>query len=99
MTQVTARREGGDYTLVMEGHATGSPQVCAGASSIASSLKNYLRNEKNVVVHQIVEGSGRFEARFSGAEAAEAAWKMAVIGLISLSKAAPEIVKVDVKIS
>lgn len=96
MTQVTARREGGDYMLVMEGHATGAPLVCAGASSIAASLKNYLRNEENVVLHQLVEEAGRFEARFSGQTAAEAVWKMAVMGLLSLQMAAPDAVEVKI---
>lgn len=96
MTRIYCAHNKGRYSLRAEGHATGSREACSGVSAITNALMLYAVNEVSHVstIHTMEEEDGRFCLRFSGDEQAGAAWKMAVMGLVSISRSYPEQVRV-----
>ena len=60
-------RAGGDYlSLHMDGHATGSPAVCAGASALACTLAGWLdRHGAECTIENTADGV-RATVRFGG---------------------------------
>lgn len=96
MTKIYCAQNKDRYSLRAEGHATGSQEACSGVSAITNALLLYAINEPDHVrvIHTREEEAGHFCLRFSGDETAGAAWKMAVMGLISISMAYPEQVAV-----
>lgn len=96
MTKIYCAQNKDRYSLRAEGHATGSQEACSGVSAITNALLLYAINEIDHVrvIHTMEEEAGHFCLRFSGDETAGAAWKMAVMGLISISMAYPEQVAV-----
>lgn len=96
MTKIYCAKNKGRYSLRAEGHATGSQEACSGISAITNALILYAVNEVSHVytIHTMEEEDGHFCLRFTGDDQAGAAWKMAVMGLISISKTYPEQVQV-----
>lgn len=96
MTKIYCAHSGTRYSIRAEGHATGSQEACSGVSAITNALLLYAINDTEHVrvIHTREEDAGHFCLRFSGDETAGAAWKMAVMGLISISMAYPEQVAV-----
>lgn len=96
MTKIYCAHSGTRYSIRAEGHATGSQEACSGVSAITNALLLYAINDTDHVrvIHTREEEAGHFCLRFSGDETAGAAWKMAVMGLISISMAYPEQVAV-----
>ena len=92
MTKVDCAHGGTRDSIGAEGHATGSQEACSGISAITNALLLYAINETDhvSVIHTREEEVGHFCLRFSGDETAGAAWKMAVMGLVSISKAYPQ---------
>lgn len=96
MTKIYCASNGDRYSIRADGHATGSKEACSGISAITNALMLYAVNEVSHVstIHTMEEEYGHFCLRFSGDDQAGAAWKMAVMGIISISKTYPEQVQV-----
>lgn len=99
MINITVNRNNDEYKLSMIGHAnfsTGNDIVCAGASAIAYSLIGFLGN--NADGTDITEKSGNLNIVCRNADPKiEAAFEMAVIGLLQLELTYPKNVSVDIK--
>ncbi len=88
------------YFLRAVGHAEGSPEVCAAVSSIVYALAGYLENAKALNTAEVYDQkleSGDVEIYFGGDDTARAVFEMAVIGIMQIAKAHPELVQVDLK--
>lgn len=96
MTKIYCAQNKERYSLRAEGHATGSQEACSGISAITNALMLYAVNEVSHVstIHTREEEDGHFCLRFTGDDQAGAAWKMAVMGLVSISKAYPQQVEI-----
>lgn len=101
MVRVTCRHSEKAYAITALGHAGYSSQgndiVCAGVSAIIYALLGFLNNapdkEKNLRAHA---ESGETCIFWSGKSVeVEAAFQMAVIGLLQISSAYPEHIQVD----
>lgn len=98
MTQVYAELEGGRCLLVLDGHATGSPEVCAAISSLVYALAGYLTNagrDGYAEVYSMELVAGRVRLHCHGNDEVTGACKMAIIGLRQLEKQYPELLQVD----
>lgn len=87
MTRVTLKEDGGRYSVVCEGHATGSCEVCAAVSTLVYALLGYLKNADDVVVEKSELAGGYAEIEFSGGERARVAFGMVSIGFLQLERA------------
>ena len=100
MTQVYAELEGGRCLLALDGHATGSPEMCAAISGIVYALAGYLSNGERdgfaEVYHMELE-SGRVRIHCRGDDRVTAACEMAIIGLGQLGKARPDLIQMDLQ--
>lgn len=89
----------GTFRLVLNGHATGYPEVCAAVSCLAYTLAGFLTNaeaagDADVEALVLEPGCVRIHAR--GGARAEAAWEMTTIGLRQLAQRYPQGVQVDI---
>lgn len=98
MTSVYAERDGRRCILCAQGHATGSPEVCAAVSGILYALAGYLTNAQEArgleLRHYTME-SGDVLLDFNRDDGAVAAFEMAVIGLKQVEKAYPEYLSIS----
>ena len=93
MTKGYAARADGECCLTLQGHATGSVEVCAAISGIVYALAGYLKNaarKRCVQIDEMALHSGEVSIRFTGGQAENGAFEMAVIGLLQLEKQYPE---------
>lgn len=97
MTRVYAERDGNRYTIYANGHATGSPEVCAAISGLLYALAGYVRNASDGSTLSYDERleSGNVQLHFRGGEGAGGAFDMAVIGLKQIEAKYPELVSVE----
>lgn len=98
MTQIYAERDGRRCILSARGHATGSVEACAAISGILYALAGYMANaaqERYVEFYTWEVESGEVTMDFNGDEGTDAAFEMAVIGLLQVAKAHPEQVCVE----
>lgn len=94
MTRVTAKSTNGRYYIKAEGHATGSPAVCAGVSAIIYALAGYLGNSESIRCEEVNLSDGNAELEFYGGDDAEAVYLMSVIGLMQIEEQYPEYIEV-----
>lgn len=97
MTSVYAERDGNRYTIAAQGHATGSPEVCAAISGILYALAGYVRNADDgstLAYYERLE-SGIVDLSFRGGPGAEGAFDMAVIGLKQIEAQYPDFLRVE----
>lgn len=85
MTRVTLKEDGGRYSVICEGHATGSVEVCAAVSTLVYTLLGYLKNADGVAVENAELADGYAEIEFSGGECAKAAYELICIGFLQLA--------------
>ena len=95
MTKVTVSSDNGRYYIRAEGHATGSPTVCAAVSGIIYALAGYLSNNSEAVVSEVKINDAYAEIEFFGSDEAEAVYLMTVIGLMQIAEAHPEYIEVE----
>lgn len=97
MTRVYAERDGNRYTICANGHATGSPEVCAAISGLLYALAGYVRNasDGSTLAYDERLESGNVQLHFRGGEGAGGAFDMAVIGLKQIEAKYPELVSVE----
>lgn len=99
MTSVYAETNGRYCLLSIQGHATGSEQVCAAVSGLVYALAGYLvnaANEQRALLYQERLESGDVLLEFSGDDRASAAFEMTVIGLRQIEKQFPDMVTVEI---
>ena len=99
MTQVYAELEGGRCLLDVEGHATGSPEVCAAVSGIVYALAGYVANAErdgHGEIYSMRMDSGRALLHVHGDDRVCGACEMALIGLMQIAKQHPEHINVNV---
>ncbi|MEA4934256.1 MAG: ribosomal-processing cysteine protease Prp [Lawsonibacter sp.] len=98
MTRIYAEAEGGRYLLNLDGHATGSPEVCAAVSGLVYALAGYVTNAERdgfATVYHMETESGKAVLHCHGDRRVEAAYDMAIIGLQQIEKQYPQLVKVE----
>ena len=98
MTSAYVELEGGRCLLALDGHATGSPEMCAAISGIVYALAGYLANAERdgfAEVYRMELESGKVRIHCHGDDRVTAACEMAIIGLRQLEQAHPELVHVE----
>ena len=98
MTEVCIHIDKGGYLLRADGHATGKPNVCAAISGIVYALAGYLENAEGHARARVTEftpGRGYAYLYCRGDMCAEAAYRMAAIGLLQIAEKYPR--HLDVK--
>ena len=98
MTTVYAELEGGRCLLALDGHATGSPPVCAAISGLVYALAGYLLNAEQDgygQVYRLELESGKVRIHCHGDDRVVAACETAIIGLRQLEQTYPELVHVE----
>lgn len=97
MTAVTARITGPVKELTADGHATGSAQVCAGISALLYALLGWLTNAGDAEIDEAEMEPGHAHiVSLGGGDATEAAWDMAVIGLLQIEQQYPDYITVRI---
>lgn len=81
------REDKGRYSVICEGHATGSVETCAAVSTLVYTLLGYLKNASGVAVENEVIADGYAEIEFSGGECARVAYELISIGFLQLAQA------------
>ena len=94
MTRVTLKEDGRRYSVICEGHATGSVEVCAAVSTLVYTLLGYLKNADGVAVENAELADGYAEIEFSGGECARVAFDLICIGFLQLAMAKGEHVEI-----
>ncbi len=94
MTRVTLREDNGRYSVICEGHATGSCEVCAAVSTLVYTLLGYLKNVDGVALENEEIADGYAEIEFSGGECAKVAFELIRIGFLQLAMAKGEHVEI-----
>lgn len=97
MTNVYAERDGDSYLISIQGHATGSEQVCAAVSSIAYMLAGYLINAEaakklTANIHDLTDAS--VVVRFVGGVEANTIYNAVVIGLKQIANSYNDYIKI-----
>lgn len=90
MTRAYAERDGDRFSLSLEGHATGSVEVCAAVSCLIYSLAGYIRSSPGAAVECLELASGKAVLAFRGGAEAKGAFEAAVVGLLQLAAQYPE---------
>lgn len=98
MTSVYAQRSGNRCILSAQGHATGSPEVCAAVSGILYALAGYLANairERYIEFYGNRMESGNVLLDFNGDDCTAVAFEMAVVGLQQIAQEHPKFLRVE----
>lgn len=91
------------YSVVLDGHATGSPEVCAGISALVYSLEGFLReHEENLFLHSAkLDQEGwayiMFELEDHPSNRIKGAFELFTIGLLQIQETYPEFCEVKIK--
>lgn len=96
MTKVYYEERGKRHRLFVQGHATGSEAACAGISAILYALEGYLALNETARLREVRMKSAEVVLDYEGGEDVETAYEMAVVGLVRLSTAYPEQIRVEV---
>lgn len=97
MTRVTLKEDGGRYSVVCEGHAVGSCEVCAAVSTLVYTLLGYLKNADGVAVENAELADGYAEIEFLGGENARAAYDLICIGFLQLEQSSAKFIEIFLK--
>lgn len=89
------------YSLIFDGHSTGSAEVCAGISALMYSLEGYLRNnESDLFIHSAkVDKPGWAYIMFELEDPAKnikGAFELVVIGLLQIQESYPDYCKINI---
>lgn len=95
MTKVYLEQSGKRYFVSSQGHATGSPEVCAAASCLVYTLAGWLHNsDAQVQKEQLGDGSAMLV--FSGGDNVEAVFDAICVGFLQLQQEHPEYISAQV---
>jgi len=103
VTRVRLTQEPGrHYALTCEGHATGSPEVCAAISCLAGSLEGWVENSPSADVQHLEVRPGFVQIVFTPAAGPGSAplvcqgvYDLLQIGFLRLEAAAPDFLCVE----
>ena len=90
------------YTIILDGHATGSAEVCSGISALVYALADFLENNEDKIFLKSINldhagwGYIMFELEDPSPKM-KGAFELVMIGLLQIAKAYPDFCKVDVK--
>ncbi len=94
MTSGAMTDDGKTLTLSLLGHATGSPEVCAGISAIAGALAGWVLNHPGAEPATIRLEEGEAYIRVVRPDLrCRVAFEMAEIGLLQIARQYPEFLK------
>lgn len=90
------------FSIIFDGHAEGSPEVCTAVSTLMFSLEGYLRNhEEELFLHSAkMDSPGWGYLMFELEDPAKdirGAFDLVMIGLLSIANDCPEYCEVTVK--
>lgn len=94
MTRVTLKKSDGRYSVICDGHASGSVEVCAAVSTLVYTLLGYLKNADGVAVENEEIADGYAEIEFSGGERARVAFELISIGFLQLAQAKSNFIEI-----
>lgn len=94
MTRVTLKKDENRYSVICEGHAVGSCEVCAAVSTLVYTLLGYLKNADDVAVEKSELADGYAEIEFSGSECARMAFEFVAVGFLQLERSAAKYIEV-----
>ena len=99
MTTGYAELEGGRCLLVLDGHATGSPSVCAAISGLVYALAGYLTNAEREVRAEVYAAElepGRVRIHASGDDRCVGACEAVLLGLCQLVESEPDYLRMEI---
>lgn len=97
MTKAYYKMDRSKMFLCLQGHAVGSPEVCAGISAIVYALAGYLKNaeaENRANIYTIDLNSGNVELQVTGDDRTGGAFESAIIGLKQIAQKYPDYLKI-----
>lgn len=92
MVTIRFRAEGGYLSLTMDGHATGSPAVCAGASALVCTLAGWLEWHGAERAHLLTPGKARIVCRDT--KEARRGFAVIAVGMQMLAEAHPDKIQI-----
>mgnify|MGYP002522054112 FL=1 len=103
MTRVRLTQDPGrHYAVTCEGHATGSPEVCAAISCLVGSLEGWVENSPSADVQHMEIRPGFVQIVFTPAAGPDSAplvcqgvYDLLQIGFLRLEAAAPDLLCVE----
>lgn len=99
MTKGYAELEDGRCLLVLDGHATGSPAVCAAVSGLVYALAGYLTNAERdgrAEGYAMELEPGRVRIHASGDDRCVGACEAVILGLCQLAESEPEYLTMEI---
>ena len=93
MTNVYLERSGNRHTVMCQGHATGSTEVCAAVSCLVCTLANWLQMSHAEVLEERIKDADALLC-FKGAETS---FDMVCVGFLLLENAHSEYITVNAK--
>lgn len=84
----------GAYLICADGHASGSPEVCAAVSGLMYALSGYFLNTSRIQAFENSLSSGHARLRWQGGAEAKAVFDLCVIGFLQIAAAHPACISV-----
>ena len=100
MTDVYVEKDGNRYLLSAKGHATGSVEACNYITGVLYSLAGYVKNAEAMGFAEVFKleiAAGDVTVHCRGDERVNAACDMAMIGLMQLERAMPDMIRVETR--
>lgn len=94
MTRVTLNELDGRYSVICNGHSTGSCEVCAAVSTLVYTLLGYLKNADGVALYKEELSDGYAHIEFSGGENAHAAYELICVGFLQLAQSHEKFIEI-----
>lgn len=99
MTKIEITKADPRYSILFDGHATGSAEVCAGISALMYSLEGYLRNhEQDLFLHSAkIDDPGWGYISFELEDPSNfvrGAFDLVVVGLMQIAASYPDFCEV-----
>lgn len=88
MTKFKATHKDNTYSIVVDGHATGSTEVCAGISALCYALVGVV-DDYDLKVLSMNIYDGHFDIVFEGEIEANCVYDMFTIGLMQIAQSYP----------
>lgn len=98
MTTIICEIAGSEMSLELDGHATGSPEACAGISALVEALGTYIVDAGAKHVHRLYERwieDGSCGFRLRGDQTMAEVFRLVCIGLMQISMAYPDQVSIQ----
>ncbi len=95
MTRVELRF-GAEYSVSADGHATGSPQLCAAVSCLLYTLAGWLNTTKREQITEMRLEDGSARLAWKGGAGSETVMELMLIGFLQLRKTEPERISVEI---